>query len=123
MEIRHESFRDPAFIELLRKHDVALVCADTVDWPLLMDITSDFIYVRLHGSTELYKSAYSRPALRRWAARVKAWRDGEPMTDGHFHPCQAAAPRPRDVFLYFDNTDKLQAPKDALALMKRLGQA
>ena len=43
MEIRHESFRDPAFIELLRKHDIALVCADTVDWPLLMDITSDFV--------------------------------------------------------------------------------
>ena len=84
MEIRHESFRDPAFIELLRKHDVALVCADTVEWPLLMDITADFIYVRLHGSTELYRSAYSRAALKRWAARVKAWRDGKPMTDGHF---------------------------------------
>ena len=123
MEIRHESFRDPAFIELLRKHDIALVCADTVEWPLLMDITSDFIYVRLHGSTELYKSAYGQPAIRRWAARVKAWRDGKPMTDGHFiHPRQPRL-RPRDVFLYFDNTDKLQAPKDALALMKQLGQA
>ena len=62
-----------------------------------MDITSDFIYVRLHGSTELYKSAYSRPGIRRWAARVKAWRDGTPMTDGH-SSSQAAAPRPRDVF-------------------------
>jgi uncharacterized protein YecE (DUF72 family) len=123
MEIRHESFRDPAFIELLRKHDIALVCADTVDWPLLMDITSDFIYVRLHGSTELYKSAYGRPAIRRWAARVKAWRDGTPMTDGHFIHSKPARLRPRDVFLYFDNTDKLQAPKDALALMKQLGQA
>ena len=39
LEIRHESFRDPAFIELLRKHDIALVCADTVEWPLLMDLT------------------------------------------------------------------------------------
>lgn len=123
MEIRHESFRDPAFIELLRKHDVALVCADTVEWPLLMDLTADFVYVRLHGSTELYRSAYGRPAIKRWAARVKAWRDGEPMTDGHFvHPKQPRG-RPRDVFVYFDNTDKLQAPKDALALMKQLGQA
>ncbi len=123
MEIRHESFRDPAFIELLRKYDVALVCADTVEWPLLMDITSDFLYVRLHGSTELYKSASGAPALRRWAARIEAWHAGKPMTDGDFvHPRQPR-PRPRDVFLYFDNTDKLQAPKDALALMKRLGQA
>jgi uncharacterized protein YecE (DUF72 family) len=123
MEIRHESFRDPAFVDLLRKHDIALVCADTVEWPLLMDITSDFIYVRLHGSTELYKSAYGRAAIKRWAARVKAWRDGKPMTDGHFVSPKQPKPRPRDVFFYFDNTDKLQAPKDALALMKQLGQA
>ena len=52
MEIRHESFRDPAFVALLRKYDIALVCADTVEWPLLMDLTADFVYVRLHGSTE-----------------------------------------------------------------------
>ncbi|SKA36705.1 Uncharacterized conserved protein YecE, DUF72 family [Enhydrobacter aerosaccus] len=123
MEIRHESFRDPAFIDLLRKHDVALVCADTVDWPLLMDITSDFVYVRLHGSTELYRSAYGRPALKRWAARITAWREGKPMTDGHFIHSRPAKPKPRDVFLYFDNTDKLQAPKDALSLMRLLGQA
>jgi uncharacterized protein YecE (DUF72 family) len=122
MEIRHESFRDPAFIELLRKHGVALVCADTVDWPLLMDVTADFIYVRLHGSTELYKSAYGRPALKCWAARVAAWRDGSPMTDGHFIGAELPKRQPRDVFVYFDNTDKLQAPKDALSLMRLLGQ-
>ncbi|MBS0546941.1 MAG: DUF72 domain-containing protein [Proteobacteria bacterium] len=123
IEIRNESFRDPAFIALLRKHDVALVCADTVEWPLLMDLTSDFVYVRLHGSTELYRSAYSPAALRRWAARVAAWRDGQPMTDGHFASDRPAPRRKRDVFLYFDNTDKLQAPRDALSLMRRLGQA
>src|SRR4051812_39100935 len=35
IEIRNESFRTPRFVELLRRHDVALVCADTVDWPRL----------------------------------------------------------------------------------------
>lgn len=123
IEIRHESFRDPAFVALLRKHDVALVCADTVEWPLLMDLTSDFVYVRLHGSTELYRSGYSRPALKRWAGRLTAWRDGEPMTDGNFITAKQPRRRRRDVFLYFDNTDKLQAPKDALSLMRILGQA
>jgi hypothetical protein len=34
LEIRHKSFEDPRFIELLREHDIGLVCADTVDWPL-----------------------------------------------------------------------------------------
>ena len=53
LEVRHESFRDPAFVDLLRDHGVALVCADTVAWPRLMDLTSDFVYCRLHGSREL----------------------------------------------------------------------
>jgi uncharacterized protein YecE (DUF72 family) len=123
MEVRHESFRDPAFVALLRKHDVALVCADTVEWPLLMDLTSDFVYVRLHGSAELYRSAYSPAALKRWAARVEAWRDGKPMTDGAFASSVPAKRTKRDVYLYFDNTDKLQAPRDALSLMRRVGQA
>ena len=117
LEIRHESFRDPAFIELLRKHDIALVCADTVEWPLLMDLTSDFVYCRLHGSRELYRSGYSAAEIARWAGRIRAWRDGKPMRDGTFIG-RAAKPRPRDVFVYFDNTDKLRAPHDAKALMR-----
>lgn len=120
VEIRHESFRDPAFIALLRRHRIALVCADTVEWPLLMDLTADFVYCRLHGSSELYRSAYSEAEISRWAKRVAAWRDGALMTDGTFvEPCSKRLRR-RDVYVYFDNTDKLHAPKDARALMQRL---
>ncbi len=63
VEIRHESFADPAFIDLLRSFNVALVCADTVEWPRLMDLTADFVYCRLHGSTELYRSGYEAEAI------------------------------------------------------------
>ena len=120
MEIRHESFRSPAFIRLLRTHHVALVCADTVDWPRLMDVTADFVYVRLHGSEELYASGYDDEALDTWAARVTAWaRGGEPATperaDG---PAQKRARR--DVFVYFDNDIKVRAPRDAAALEERV---
>lgn len=121
VEIRHESFRDPAFPRLLRKYNTALVCADTVEWPLLMDLTADFVYVRLHGNTELYKSGYGKRALDRWAARVRAWAEGKPMTDGTFIDAAASKPRRRDVYVYFDNTDKRRAPTDARALMRRLG--
>jgi uncharacterized protein YecE (DUF72 family) len=120
MEVRHESFRDPAFIELLREHDIALVCADTVDWPLLMDLTSDFVYCRLHGSKKLYHSPYSGAEIGQWAGRVRAWRDGKPMHDGTFAGAPPSANRPRDVYVYFDNTDKLHAPHDARALRQRL---
>lgn len=121
LEIRHDSFRDPRFIDLLRKHDVALVCADTVEWPRLMDLTSDFVYCRLHGSEELYRSGYDAGALDAWARRVRAWSAGKLMQDGEFAGKAASGTAPRDVFLYFDNTDKLRAPQDALALVERLG--
>ena len=121
MEIRHESFRSPDFIALLRKYGVALVCADTVDWPLLMDVTADFIYCRLHGSVELYNSGYSDAELDRWAARIAAWSEGRTMRDGSFVTAPAADRKKRDVFLFLDNTDKLQAPGNARSLMRRLG--
>ena len=53
---------------------------------------------------------------------MAAWRDGKPMTDGHFISVKQPRRRRRDVFIYFDNTDKLQAPKDALSLTRMLGQ-
>ncbi|MCK0198098.1 DUF72 domain-containing protein [Ancylobacter sp. 6x-1] len=123
MEVRHESFRDPRFVALLRKHDVALVCADTVEWPRLMDLTADFAYVRLHGSDELYRSRYSDAALDGWAARIAAWSEGRAIAEGDFAaPEDVARPARREVFVYFDNTDKLHAPEDARRLMRRLGQ-
>ena len=123
IEIRHESFRAPAFIALLRKHGVALVCADTVDWPLLMDVTADFIYCRLHGNKELYNSRYSEPELDRWADRIRRWSSGKTNRDGSFVVPPLADGRKRDCFLFFDNTDKLQAPDNARGLMRRLGIA
>ncbi|MFT0858732.1 DUF72 domain-containing protein [Ancylobacter sp. G4_0304] len=120
LEIRHDSFRTPAFIDLLRAQNVALVCADTVSWPRLMDLTDDFIYCRLHGSSELYRSRYGDDDLDRWAARAAAWAAGRPMKDGDFAAPDMPAMRPRDVFMFFDNTDKLHAPDDARRLMKRL---
>jgi uncharacterized protein YecE (DUF72 family) len=120
IEVRNDSFRSARFIELLREHDIALVCADTVEWPLLMDITSDFIYCRLHGSAELYKSLYSNKQLDQWAMRVRDWSSGKPMTAGNFVLPPLTDGRPRDVYMFFDNTDKLQAPYNAQGLMKRL---
>ncbi len=76
VEIRDESFACLDFVELLRGHDVGLVVADTVAWPLLFDVTSDFVYCRLHGSEELYASGYESDALEVWADRIAAWATG-----------------------------------------------
>jgi uncharacterized protein YecE (DUF72 family) len=121
LEIRNRTFATPEAIELLRAHDIALVCADTVEWPLLMDLTSDFVYCRLHGSEELYASGYDDAALDTWAKRVAAWaRGGEPK-DGTRVLAKAAPKRAaRDVFVYFDNDAKVRAPVDALGLVARV---
>ncbi|MGE0717579.1 MAG: DUF72 domain-containing protein [Alphaproteobacteria bacterium] len=123
LEIRHASFRDPAFIALLRRRRVALVCADTVEWPRLMDLTADFVYCRLHGDRELYRSRYSTKALDAWAARIAAWSTGRGMKDGEFAGRGRGAARRREVFVYFDNTDKRHAPADAKRLEARVEKA
>ena len=104
VEVRHESFRDPAFIALLRKYGVALVVADTAGkWPDIDAVTADFVYIRLHGEHELYASGYDDASLERWAARIQAWaRNG-------------------DVYCYFDNDIKVRAPFDAKRLMEMVG--
>jgi uncharacterized protein YecE (DUF72 family) len=122
VEIRHESFRDPAFIKLLRKYRIGLVCADTGEWPRLMDVTADFMYCRLHGSEPLYASGYDDAAIADWARRVKAWSAGEEPEDAE-RVSGPAKPREagRDVFVYFDNDLKVKAPENARQLVERLG--
>jgi uncharacterized protein YecE (DUF72 family) len=106
VEIRHPSFMTARFVRLLRKHDIGLVVADTAGkWPKLFHVTSDFVYVRLHGDIKIYTSGYSDKALDSWARRIRAWHKAG-----------------RDVYVYFDNDVKVKAPFDALKLMRKLGQ-
>ena len=124
-EIRHPSFETPAFVALLREHDVGLVVADTAGrWPLAEDVTSDFVYVRLHGDRKLYESGYTIAALERWAARIRAWSGGTQAVDAQLIAPEAK-PRKvaRDVFVYFDNDIKVKAPRDAMRLAQMLGVA
>lgn len=122
MEIRNESFNDPAFIKLLRKYKVALVVADTAGkWPDYEDVTADFLYIRLHGEKELYASGYTDEALDSWARRIDAWAGGSQIAQARLivdgQPPKRAS---RDVYCYFDNDVKVHAPFDAHALAERL---
>jgi uncharacterized protein YecE (DUF72 family) len=119
IEVRHGSFAQPAFIELLRKHKVGLVVADTVDWPLLMDVTSDFVYLRLHGSEQLYFSGYETDAIEVWAKRVVAFANGK-AAEGRYAGAPVGDGQPRDVYVYFDNDAKGRAPLDAQALDRKV---
>ncbi|MFC7446878.1 DUF72 domain-containing protein [Rhodococcus daqingensis] len=105
LEARHLSFGGPEAVALIEQNDVALVVADSAGrYPMFDRRTSDFMYVRLHGDTELYASGYGDRALDAWATRIGGW-----SADG------------LDVFVYFDNDARGRAPFDAIALRRRLG--
>jgi len=121
VEVRHPSFCDPEFIRLLRRHQIALVVADTAGkWPYLEDVTADFMYLRLHGDAELYVSGYSDHALARWARRIRRWSEGSEPDDAVRVAGRASKRASRDVYCYFDNDVKVHAPFDAQVLMEKL---
>jgi uncharacterized protein YecE (DUF72 family) len=106
LEPRHESFGDGTALEILRRHDVALVEADTAGtWPHFRESTATFRYLRLHGSRELYAGGYLDDELDAWAATIRAY--------------QGAG---QDVYTYFDNDIDGRAPFDAERLAARLGR-
>jgi uncharacterized protein YecE (DUF72 family) len=108
---------------MLRRSRIALVVADTAGkWPLLEDLTSDFVYLRLHGDKELYASGYSDAALGAWAERIRTWSEGGQVANARLASTRPAPRRAaRDVYCYFDNDVKVHAPYDAATLMRKLG--
>lgn len=121
IEVRHHSFESPEFVDLARRHDVAIVFADTAGkWPYFEDLTSDFVYVRLHGEIELYKSGYDDDSLRWWADRIKLWRGGRQPKDALTVSRQRPARSKRSIYVYFDNDVKVRAPFDAARLREIL---
>ena len=123
LEVRHPSFADPTFPDLLREHGVALVLSDAPGWAAYGDATADFAYIRLHGAEELYASGYENAALDSWAERVRIFAGGGEPEDPPRLAKQRAPRRNRDVFVFFDNDAKVRAPHDAMALMRRLDLA
>jgi uncharacterized protein YecE (DUF72 family) len=109
LEVRSSTFETPELVALLRRQGVALVVADTAGkWPMMREVTSDFMYVRLHGAEELYTSGYTEEQLASWAAEVRGWMSGASAPDG----------MGRDVYVYFDNDVKVHAPFDAIRLLE-----
>jgi uncharacterized protein YecE (DUF72 family) len=123
IEVRNHSFADPAFVGILRRHNVAVVVGDTSGkWPMIEDVTADFVYLRLHGLEQDYPDGYTPEALERWAQRVRAWQAGGEPADARRVVAGASVPaRPRDVYCYFDNDQKALAPRDAQSLARILG--
>jgi uncharacterized protein YecE (DUF72 family) len=104
IELRHRSWFTDEVADILVRARVASCISDAPDFPLWRAVTTDLVYVRLHGHTRKYASSYTRPHLRRWAADANAW-----------------AREVRDVYVYFDNDAEGAAVRNALTLLEELG--
>ena len=113
LEVRHDSFRDHAFLGLARDHNCAAVFADADKYPSPLDAadepTADFVYARLQNGSESEPTGYPAAALDGWAAMARDWAG------------KGAGAGKRDVFVFFISGGKLRAPAAAMALIDRLG--
>jgi uncharacterized protein YecE (DUF72 family) len=128
LEVRHASFEDPAFATLARENNVAIVYADSDEYPAIADVTADFVYARLQRSREDEPAGYAVKELDAWAERARTWTAGGAPSDLPYLATDARQKRPktktpaRDVFMFFIAGDKVRAPAAAEALIARLAQ-
>jgi uncharacterized protein YecE (DUF72 family) len=100
IELRHRSWFTDRVAARLADAGVANAMGDAPDFPMWRAVTTDLVYVRLHGHTRKYASSYSPGLLRRWADDARRWND-----EG------------RDVYVYLDNDAEGAAVRNALDLM------
>ncbi len=118
LNVRHASFLNPEFVHIAHKHGVAVVYKDDTTHPRLADLTSTFVYARLRRSTASCATGYPLPALKKWALRAQTWAMGkEPADLARVADIPKATGKPRQVFIYFINGAKEQAPAAARKLI------
>jgi uncharacterized protein YecE (DUF72 family) len=121
VEVRHDSFRVPEFIGLLRRYGVATVLTDSETYPHLHDVTAPFVYARLQKSAEAVETGYPADALDTWNRRARIWsKGGVPDDLALIADPETKPPKARDVFVYMINGFKPKAPAAAMALIERL---
>jgi uncharacterized protein YecE (DUF72 family) len=121
LEVRHTSFLVPECVDLLRKHNVAVVYADSDDYPAMADVTADFVYARLQRSEEDIPTGYAPKSISEWAERAKTWASGGEPDDLVRISDKKPPKKKRDVFVFAIAGAKVRAPAAAMALIKEIG--
>jgi uncharacterized protein YecE (DUF72 family) len=120
LEVRHDSFRNADFIQQLRDAGVAPVLAHSADYPLIADLTSDFVYLRLQDSKADVETGYSPADLKSWAAHARQWETGETPEAFSLIAPSAGSRMPRDVYVFFISGAKEHNPAAAEAMLRQL---
>jgi uncharacterized protein YecE (DUF72 family) len=120
LEVRHPSFVVPEFVQLARRHQVAIVLAGDAEYPQIANATAPFAYLRIMGTKETPKAGYTAAALTRWAQRAQALAAGKAPEGLNVIPEKNVKSGTRDVFLYVISGAKQRNPAAARALLERL---
>jgi uncharacterized protein YecE (DUF72 family) len=119
VEVRHESFACAEFVALCRAHKVAIITAGDSEFPLIADVSADFVYARIMGTEEKQKTGYSPAMISRWAGRARDWAQGG-MPKDLKRLADPAPSKPRDVFLFVISGAKAKNPAAAQAIIAAL---
>ena len=122
LEVRHETFLSQGFITKARRANVGIVFVDSPKSPLLADLTSDFLYLRLQNAQAEIETGYPSKALDKWAALAQLWARGEETEEFPLVAPKGRKRASRNVFVYFINGAKERAPAAAEALIRRLSE-
>jgi uncharacterized protein YecE (DUF72 family) len=120
VEVRHESFRTPEFIALVREYEIGVVIAGDSSYPQIADPTVPFVYARIMGTQAKESTGYAEAALNRWAERAKSWSAGRMPADLEYVESQHKDGKPRDVYLYVISGHKVHNPAAAMAMIQRV---
>jgi uncharacterized protein YecE (DUF72 family) len=120
VEVRHDSFRVPAFVALLRKFETPVVFAEHNKYPAIADVVGDFIYARLQKGNDEIKTCYPPKHLDAWARRLQLWAEGGEPDDLPRVDSAKTTKVARDVFAYVIHEGKIRAPAGAMELIARV---
>jgi len=100
-EFRDQSWFDQEIYDTLAEHEAAFCIYELAGVVSPLEVTADFIYIRLHGPDDAYEGSYPEKTLKDWAGNISKWiRDG------------------KAVYCYFDNDQAGYAAKNSLTLQE-----
>lgn len=119
LEVRNATFQTAEFVALAKKHNTAIVFADSAKHPVVADVTGDFVYARLQNAKADVPTGYTPAALKTWLKHARTWEEGGAPEE---FPLIGKAPakKKRDVFVYMINGAKERAPAAAMEFLRQM---
>ena len=120
IEVRNATFADPKFIGLCRDRNLAICNSESDKYPLIPDVTADFVYLRLISASDDVPTGYEDADLDLWAERFRAYAAGG--VPGDMTPVDRTGPpeTPRDVYAFVIHEGKVRAPAAAMEFIRRV---